>query len=589
MALMERLDELRVQARYALPVGGRGHHQPRLPQQDPSPNRRSFELAIIRELYAYLPQDRHVNPLAPIAVAGRFPLYEQYGPRWALPYLPQLLRSVVDTEVKKLWFGVRERLGPVDKMEWYKRLFSRTLDLPPPPEVDDWKRDAVFARNRIDGPNPLLLSRVANAAELDARLGISDAELQAVLGPGCTLADELAAGNLYLADFALLQRSLLPQTANQRDSRWRGKYLPAPVALFCERRGVDPFCDLVPVAIRIDQRNAAGPNPLYLRRDDEAWLTAKTYVEVAEFNQQAMSSHIYRHHYVAEPFAVSTRRQLSPSHPVYVLLEPHLAYTLPVNHSAFGLLKKPGSIFDEVYAGELCETRQIMIESYGQWSYHDLGLERDLEARGVGDAPLEYPYRDDARLWMPVIQRFVSKYLALYYRRLTDIPSDWELQAWARELTDPDGGNVRGLFVGGRVSTVGELVEVLSRLLFVTGPGHAAVHYPQTDYFTYVPAFPGAAFSPPPRGEIPPLADMLPPFSVGADQFLNNQIANYRFDRFGDYSRYPLGRVSAAEPLVAELNASLTSIEGIIAARNRERARPYPYLLPSLVPNSINI
>jgi arachidonate 15-lipoxygenase len=272
-----------------------------------------------------------------------------------------------------------------------------------------------------------------------------------------------------------------------------------------------------------------------------------------------------------------------------VLLEPHLAYTLPVNASAFDLLKKPGSVFDEIYAGELAETRQIMIESYGQWNWLDLGLERDLSWRGVADSPVEYPYRDDARLWLPVIERFVTKYLALYYDRISDIPSDWELQAWARELTDQDGGNLRGLFPGGRVSSVAELAAALTQFLFIAGPGHAAVHYPQTDYFTYIPAFPGAAFSPPPHGEATPLADILPPFPVGADQFQNNQIANYRFDRFGNYGRYPLSRVTAAKPLVAELVESLRDIEGIIGERNRTRARPYRYLLPSLVPNSINI
>src|SRR5262249_14193037 len=146
----------------------------------------------------------------------------------------------------------------------------------------------------------------------------------------------------------------------------------APVALFCQRAGVDPYCDLVPVAISVDQRDAAPPNPVYLRPRDPAepaWLIAKSYVETAEFNLQAMSSHIYRHHYVAEPFAITTKRQLSPAHPLYVLLEPHIAYTLAVNGSAFNLLKKPGSVFDEIYSGELSETRQIMIESYQKWSW----------------------------------------------------------------------------------------------------------------------------------------------------------------------------------------------------------------------------
>jgi arachidonate 15-lipoxygenase len=591
MALSERWEQWGLAARYALPLGHRGDKQPCLPQRDPEPNRRSFELSIIRAFYGYLPPDAAENPLLPIAVAGKFPVYENYGPAWGVPYLPMFLRAFVDTEVKKLWFDLRGLFGPVDKMQAFRDLFSR--ELPPPPEVRDWMRDGVFARNRVDGPNPLLLGRVRDAAHLQRAVGISDDEFQSVMGRGRTLADELAAGNLFVADFWLLQHSLLPSTPNQRDSRWRRKYLPSPVALFCQRPGFDPMCDLAPVAIRIDQLNSAPPNPLYLRSDDERWLTAKTYVEVAEFNLQAMSSHIYRHHYLAEPFAVTTRRQLSPSHPVYVLLEPHLAYTLAVNHSAFNLLKQPGSIFDEIYAGELAETRNIMIESYAHWTFGDQALERDLHARGVENGPVDYPYRDDARLWMPVIERFVHDYLALYYQRISDVSSDWELQAWARELQARDGGNLRGLFGDERIATVTELAAVLGQFLFLAGPGHAAVHYPQTDYFTYVPAFPGAAFRPPPEDGEPMtptrLLQVLPPIRVGADQFLNNQIANYRFDQFGHYKRYALGRVAAARPLVARLRSDLESIEQTIVERNQRRPRPYTYLLPSLVPNSINI
>ncbi len=591
--ISDSLNTLRVQARYAVPLGASGDRAPCLPQQDPHPNERAFELSLIRMLYEYLPPDPRRNPLMPIAVAGRFPRYEQYGLRWALPYLPQFLRSFADTELKKAWFALRGKLGHVDKVRAFGELFSRFFALPAPPELNDWQRDSVFARNRVDGPNPLLLAKLEDQQDLERRIEISDAQFQSVMGAGRTLADELAAGNLFVADYRLLMKSLLPPTSHNRDTRWRDKYLPAPVVLFCQRPGVDPFCDLVPVAIRIDQRDAAPPNPLYLRGAGTDWLTAKSYVECAEFNLQAMSSHLYRHHYIAEPFALATRRQLSPSHPVYVLLEPHIAYTLAVNSSAFGLLKSPGSIFDEIYAGELAETRQIMITSYHEWTVSELALEVDLARRGVDNGPREYPYRDDARLWVPAIEKFVQQYLSLYYRRLGDVQSDWELQAWARELMAADGGNLRGVFAGDQLASVDDLVRVLAQLLFLVGPGHAAVHYPQTDYFTYVPAFPGAAFLPPPQaGEpLPPsrFVATLPPFSVGADQFMNNQIANYRYDKFGDYSRYPLAHVAAARPLIARLRADLDAVEQEIHARNQTRARPYPYLLPSLVPNSINI
>jgi len=81
----------------------------------------------------------------------------------------------------------------------------------------------------------------------------------------------------------------------------------------------------------------------------------------------------------------------------------------------------------------------------------------------------------------------------------------------------------------------------------------------------------------------------LPPFSRGVAQFLNHQIAYYRFDRFGDYRKYRLSRVALAQEALARLADDLRSIERCIEERNRARRRPYRYLLPSLVPNRINI
>ncbi|MDC0671894.1 lipoxygenase family protein [Nannocystis radixulma] len=564
---------------------------PSLPQHAPDPAARRRALAVAQTRYTYA--RREDNPLAPIAVAGEFPLSELYGPRWALPYLPHLLRSVADAQAKKLLYRLRAAVGGVDKLDGFRDLFSPRLGLHAPPSVTEHQRDGLFARNRIDGPNPLLLARVRDLDDLRRRLPLGDAELAQVLGDGATLAAEHAAGNLFVADFELLARSLAPGALVGRDSRWRGKYLPAPVALFCQRPGRDPQCDLVPVAIRVDQPGAAEPNPVYLRDGSPRWALAKTYVEIAEFNLQAMSSHIYRHHYVAEPFAVSMRRQLAPSHPIHVLLRPHTQHTIAVNRAALNLLQKPDGVFATLYAGELPETRNIMVRSYERWSVREQELEADLAARGVGDGPREYPWRDDARLWTPVLRRFAAAYVRTYYRDDAAVRDDAELQAFVAELQADDGGRLRGLLPGARLDGLDVLVDLLAQFLFIAGPGHAAVHFPQTDHFTYVPAFPGAAYRPPPREhevvDAARIAATLPPFAVGADQFQNNQIACYRFDRFGDYSRFELGHVAAARPVIARLVADLAAIEREIERRNHARPRPYPYLLPRLVPNSINI
>jgi arachidonate 15-lipoxygenase len=538
---------------------------PCLPQNAPPRARRAREetLKAARARYAYAHEVD--NPLGPVPVAGRFPRSESYALRWALPFLPNLVRSLLATGRYRLRALLEDVVG---------RRGAEGLS------------DAAFARSWLDGPNPLILERLRDRARLDARLGISDAELQRVL-PGASIAAELAAGRLYLVDYALIEEALLQ---GGRDSRWREKYLPAPVVLLCERAGVDPLCDLVPVAIRIDPRGAREPNPLYLRAPTPAWELAKLFACVADYNHQALSGHIHRHHYLAEPFAVSTPRQLAPEHPLRVLLEPHVAFTIAVNHAAFGLLKTPGSIFDQLYAGTLVETRRIMARSHERFAALR-GIETDFVARGMADGLSDFPFRDDARLWSAALDAFVSRYVRFYYPDDRAVRDDWELSAWTAELEAPSGGALHGLVRSGRLESRDELAALLAAFLFAAGPGHAALHFPQQDFLTHVDVHPAAAYQPPPREEANTLslAATLPPRTRGMAQTLNTHLAHYRFDRFGDYRAHRLGRVPAARPIVTRLRAELRHIERTIEERNRRRPRPYRYLLPSLVPNSINI
>jgi arachidonate 15-lipoxygenase len=156
-----------------------------------------------------------------------------------------------------------------------------------------------------------------------------------------------------------------------------------------------------------------------------------------------------------------------------------------------------------------------------------------------------------------------------------------------------DGGALHGLTPSGEIRGFCDLVDVVAQFLLLAGPGHAAVHFPQTAFLTYPPFFPGGAFRPPPAPDEVVDADRirqtLPPVGVGLVQFMTNQIANYRFDRFGDLSGYAVSRVSRASRLIARLRADLQEVECTIELRNQRRRRPYRYLLPSRVPNSINI
>jgi arachidonate 15-lipoxygenase len=178
----------------------------------------------------------------------------------------------------------------------------------------------------------------------------------------------------------------------------------------------------------------------------------------------------------------------------------------------------------------------------------------------------------------------------LFYANDAEILADEELAAWERELVDPAGGAIRGLAVGARIAGRDELADILAHVLFTAGPQHAALHYPQTAYFTAVASFPAALYRAPEDPTSPCFrASALPPADRASEQFETNHIASYRYDRFGDYARYPLGRVAAAAPIIGRLQRDLADVERTIAARNAGRARPYEYLRPSLVPNSVNI
>ena len=120
-------------------------------------------------------------------------------------------------------------------------------------------------------------------------------------------------GHVYLADYAILED--IPTIHRDTDIR----FLCAPVVLFYVRE----FGDLIPLAIQLGQ--TPGPEtPIWTPRDTpEDWILAKLWVRCADFQYHFAITHLLKTHFIVEPFAIATMRQLSSSHPVYKLLKPH--------------------------------------------------------------------------------------------------------------------------------------------------------------------------------------------------------------------------------------------------------------------------
>jgi arachidonate 15-lipoxygenase len=460
--------------------------------------------------------------------------------------------------------------------------------------MTDAAHDDAFGWWRIAGANALLLRRADDLGALCARIPLPVQRIQdrvlKVLGRSVSLHEAARDGQLFVADSELLLKAMQRVRADvPRDSRWREKYLPAPIGVF-----LDTESGLLPLAIQIDQPQPNSEhNPVYTPDERWPWIIAKAYFEAADVTFQSGFSHVFSTHLLMEPFCMATPRQLPPRHPVRLLLEPHTRFTLTANHAAYRYLTNRSKLYNEIYAATLEQLRAVAIEGHQERGFMELQLETDLRTRGVESTPARYPYRDDLRLWLRPIHDFVREYVEKFYADDAAVQTDVPLQAWKDELTDGARGAVRNLVPAGRLDSRQKLVDLLAQVLFTAGPGHASQHYSADYYYRYTPAFPAAVYAPPPRkGESLDYARwlaMLPSIDQASDQFRSNTFTNFRYDHFGHYERFPLGTVPEAREPIARLRAALAEVEREIRQRQAARLFPYEFALPSRVPNSINI
>ena len=584
---------------------------PLLPQNDPGIEDRKNELAREQAKYSY-----NYSYLPPLAMAEEVPFDDYPTLDWFLLVARRAFDVLINTlegdfgkqeahqhhgmllELKEFIehpnaasiektiraiissFEARVTSGAPSSLEDYNKLF-RFIALPAISQT--FQEDAVFASMRVAGPNPLVIERLS---KLDDRFPVTDAQYQAVMGSQDSLAAAGQEGRLYLADYAAFDGVLNGSFPSAQ------KYLAAPLALFAVPQS-GAWRGLAPVAIQCAQR--PGPhNPIITPSNSDVynWVMAKSIVQTADGNFHEAVSHLGRTHLVTEPFVIATERQLASTHPVGILLRPHFEGTLFINNAAQEFLIAAQGGVDALLAGTIDADRVYAAKSVQNYVFNDAMLPTALKLRGVDD-PTQlpvYPYRDDALLIWNAIHKWASDYLAIYYRTDADVQADFELQNWVAELLSHDGGRMQGVGQDGRVQTRDYLADAVTLIIFTASAQHAAVNYPQSFIMSYAPAMPLAGYAPAPssaRGAT--LADYLSllPSLDQAQKQLNILyiLGSVYYTRLGDYPTFTDGRVQA--PLQA-FQKALQQIEEMINQRNQERP-PYEFLLPSKIPQSINI
>ncbi|MBD2449132.1 lipoxygenase [Nostoc sp. FACHB-152] len=472
--------------------------------------------------------------------------------------------------------------GHVTNLKDYEKLLP---EIPLPAIASTYQEDEVFAYMQVAGFNPLMIKRVESLSD---RFPVTDEHYQAVMGSEDSLSAAGQEGRLYLTDYGILDGAINGTFPKEQ------KYLYAPFALFAVPRGSELNRLLRPIAIQCGQ--TPGPDyPIITPNSGKySWLFAKTVVLIADANFHEAVSHLGRTHLFIGPFVMTTYRQLPPNHPLRILLHPHFEGTLAINDAAQRALIAPGGGVDRLLSSTVDNARVLAVRGLQSYGFNNAMLPKQLKQRGVDDPNLlpVYPYRDDALLIWNAIHQWVSDYLKLYYPTDKDIQQDAALQAWAAEAQAYDGGRIPDFGENGGIQTREYLAEAVTLIIFTASAQHGAVNFPQKDLMGYAPVLPLAGYLPAStlKNEVTEqdYLNLLPPLDQAQRQLnLLSLLGSVYYNKLGNY---PEGYFTdpQVKPLLQAFNENLQQTEDTINQRNLHRPS-YEYLLPSRIPQSINI
>ena len=473
-------------------------------------------------------------------------------------------------------------------LEKYEKLFaSRFLKLPA--IANNFQEDETFAYMRVAGPNPVVIERMT---EPNPNFPVTEEHYKQVMGADDSLEVALREGRVYIADYAILAEAV------NGTFEYYQKYLYAPLAMFAVPKGTGDNRTLKPVAIQCQQK--PGPdNPILTPKGNPySWMFAKTVVQVADGNYHEAVTHLARTHLFIEPFVIATHRQLPDKHPVSLLLHPHFKGTLAINNAAQDTLIAAGGSVNELLAATIDGSRAFAVKGLQKYPFNQQMLPEQLKRRGVLDTknlPV-YPYRDDAlRIWDAIYQ-WVSSYLKIYYNSDLEVRGDTELQAWGADLISFNGGRVIdfGDDGNGSIETLDYLIKAATLIIFTSSAQHAAVNFPQKGIMSYAPAMPLAGYVPASSVKDATEEDflnLLPPLPQAKLQlFVTYLLGSVYYTQLGKYGLLHFRELRVQRPL-REFKKNLREIETEIKRRNAAIDLPYAYeyLLPSKIPQSINI
>eukprot|EP00968_Pinguiococcus_pyrenoidosus_P016160 scaffold1528_cov198-Pinguiococcus_pyrenoidosus.AAC.13 len=231
-----------------------------------------------------------------------------------------------------------------------------------------------------------------------------------------------------------------------------------------------------------------------------------------------------------------------------------------------------------------------MIQNW--WETYDFmtsGFDDDLRRRGFnpdGDALAGYLYLEDGAKIYKLLGDYATSFVNAVYESDENLQQDSIVQDWAAETSSPSRAAVHGF--PSSITSREQLSKILQILMWTASGLHAAVNFPQYDFYSYVPNHPfelresvGQVSSVESIFDkaLSPQGNVFTVFQITVLLTLpsaNTLLASK--DLPGEYAEVSKEFRTKALELQKEMNKL-----------NKKRTVNYPYLLPKNVPYSIDI
>ncbi|XP_028651771.1 polyunsaturated fatty acid 5-lipoxygenase [Erpetoichthys calabaricus] len=467
----------------------------------------------------------------------------------------------------------------------FEKIFVRISNTISEYVMQHWQEDFMFGYQFLNGCNPVIFEKCST---LPDNFPVTNEMVESCLERNMTLEEELKEGNIYIANFEILHEV----SANCTDP-CTIQYLAAPLCLLYK----NSENKIVPIAIQLGQIPGE-TNPIFLPTDAKYdWLLAKIWVRSADFHVHQTVSHLLRTHLMSEVFGIAMYRQLPSVHPLFKLILPHVKFTIAINTKAREQLICECGLFDKANATGGGGHVQLVQRAMKNLTFSSLCFPKEIKNRGVDskeDLPYYY-YRDDGMKVWEAVKSFVADVVEIYYDSDETVQTDVELQAFVKDVCVFGLKDNEHSGFPKTISTIDQLNEYLTVVVFTASAQHAAVNFGQYDWCSWIPNSPPTMRRPPPEEKgmvtIEYIIESLPDrgrscWHLGAVWALSQFQENELF--LGMYTDEHFTEKQVKQATV-NFRKKLDEITSLIKDRNKNKKLPYYYLSPDRIPNSVAV